>query len=258
MTTAFPMLFARCVLALLGVVSLLWLSACEAKPREMPLSQPMTLDAPYSSRDVIWAVVPLTNESGTSLPDELAITDALVNTIREVDGLSALPTNRVINAMRAMQMPGVYSPADARKLAQALGADAILVGSITAWNPYHPPQLGMTIALFARTDKMRMSELSRLDPLVLRQAMTDAGISVDEFRDMPVALVAGHYDAANHAVLSDVRRYATGRHDPRTSLGWEYYTKSMARYTEFVSFRVVAELLHQERQRVTPTEASIR
>ncbi len=255
MKTAPSMLSLRRVIFSIACAAACAVNGCQPRPAELPLTPPVTLDAPYPAREVIWAVAPLANESGTSLPDELGVTDALVNTIREVKGLSALPTNRVIQAMRTMGITGVSSPQEARALAQALGADALVVGTITAWNPYHPPQLGMTIAIFARTDKMLINELSRLDPLELRRAMSDAGITVDEFRDLPVAVASRHFDGANHAVLQDVRVYAQGRHDPRTSLGWEYYTQSMARYTDFVCFRIVAELLLQEQQRIARAEA---
>lgn len=252
MTTAIPMLAWRCALVLIVIGSL---GACTPKPPALPLTPPVTLKSPYSSRDVIWAVLPLANESGTSVPNELTVTDALVNSIREVDGLTALPTNRVIQAMRTLGMPGISSPQEAQALAGAVGADGILVGTITAWDPYHPPQLGVSVALFARTNKMLVKELSQIDPLELRQAMTDAGITVGEARDLPVAVVANHYDAANHTVLLDVKQYATGRHDPRSALGWEYYTQSMGRYTEFVCFSVLKVLLEQEERRVLSAEA---
>ena len=234
---ALPILGALLACALPG--------ACAKK--QLELAEPTVLTAPYESREVRWAVAPLVNESGVSIVDELAATDALVSAITEVEGLTALPTNRTLAALRALGLRGVASPGEARALARALGADAIVVGSITDWYPYDPLRFGLNLALYARTREM---DLADIDPIALSQATTDSQIRAGSPADLPVAGVAEHYDASNHAVVAQVRRYAEGRHDPRTALGDDIYLKSMERYTQFVCFRTVELLLNRERERL--------
>lgn len=217
------------------------------------LQHPTTLSSPYAEPDVVWAVAPLANESGVSIVDELAVTDDLADTITQVQGLSALPVNRTLAAMRALGMPGVRSPDDARALAKALGADAIVVGSITAWYPYEPPRLGMNLAVYSRTKAM---DVATIDPVKLSQATTDSQIAPGPAPALPVASVARFFDASNHAVIADIRGYAVGRTDTRSAMGDEIYTKSMERYTQFVCFRMVGLLLDQERTRLTVADAT--
>ncbi len=234
---------------LLGVVGALVVAGCS---RELQLREPSVLSTPYAADEVIWAVAPLVNESGVSVVDELGATDALVREITEVRGLTALPTNRTLEALRAMGLPGVRTPDEALALARALGADAVVVGSITDWYPYEPLRWGMSLVVYARAGAM---DLGVVDPMALSQATTDAGIAPGRGGEVPVSGVARHFDASNHGVVSMVRAYAEGRHDPRTALGHEIYLKSMERYTQFVCHRMVELLLERERARLTVAAA---
>jgi hypothetical protein len=225
-----------------------------ARANEPTLVEPGRLVSPYpAASDVVWVVAPLTNESGSSLVDELAVTDELVNQIRQVRGLSALPTNRALAAMRALEIPAIRTPAEAIALATATGADAVLVGTITAWDPYDPPELGLSVALFTRTGAMHgiAATGSGTDPMTLRTAVREDAPTAGAVGMGPVSSVADHADASNHAVLAEVKAFAVGRHDDRTALGWQVYVKSMKRYTEFVCYRLMDRLLAAERARVS-------
>jgi hypothetical protein len=244
-----PLSRALLSLALLPLIG----AACAQ--RTLQLTEPATLSAPYADRDVIWAVAPLVNESGVSIVDELSVTDALVNAITEVEGLTAQPTNRTLGALRAMGLPEVRTPDEARALARALGADAVVVGTITDWYPYDPLRFGLNLVVYARTDAMSLAEV---DPVALSQARTDSQIGAGNTGgDLPLAGVARHYDTSNHAVVAQVRRYAEGRHDPRSALGNDIYLKSMERFTQFVCFRTVELLLDRERERLALAEAQV-
>ena len=249
MTTAHAMLCARAaVTATLAALSFAAVQGCAA---EAKLEPPGALVSPYpAASQVVWAVAPLANESGSALVDELAITDALVEQVRQTQGVTALATNRTLAGMRALGLGAIRTPADASSLARALGADGVLVGTITAWDPYEPPTLGLDLALFARTGAMLAVDIAETDPLTLRGAATDDAVLGDAYRSRPVAVVSDHADASNHEVLAQARAYAEGRRDPNDPLGWRRYTKSMARFTEFVCYRVLERLLRSERQRV--------
>lgn len=225
-----------------------WVFGCEGSSRNR-LRAPEVLVSPYSSveGDALWAVAPVLNESGTGEVDGFAVADAFVAAITAARGMSAVPVNRVAAGMEGMKMRAVSSPAEARALATALGVDGVLVVSVTAWDPYDPPVIGMTAALFMNDRREGMG----VDPTALTRAYTDQGGAKGyEFSERPSVVVSEHLDASNHEVRLEVERYARGRHDEETALGAWRYTASMELYTRFAAHQVVRRLLDEERLRL--------
>ncbi len=227
---------ACAALALLG-------ASCATQP---DLVAPEVLVSPYAGRaeSPLWAVAPLINESGTSAADNLAVTDAVVAKVAEARGLACVPTNRVIAAMRALGLASVASPADARRLADALGVDALVVGSITAYDPYDPPTLGLTLGVIHRN-----APGSTLNPRQLQNAAAEPATPVSA--GAPSIVVSEHLDGKNHDVLFSLKRYADGRHNPQAALGWRSYLASMNLFTEFAAYWTVGRLLDGERLRMS-------
>jgi hypothetical protein len=236
-------LAAGAMLASLAVA----LSGCEDSRKA--LVAPEVLVAPYdtSKGEVLWAVAPLGNESGVSTVDTDMVADALVSKIDEIRGVSCLPLNRTFAAMRARNMRAIRTPGDARLLATTLGVDALLVGNITAYDPYNPPKLGLSLALYSRD----RGSADAFDPMKLKSSFTDYGqISRSQFADRPAAVVSEHLDGANHEVQMELQRYAQGRHDQSSALSWKSSLASMDLYTEFAAYFAVSRLLDQERLRL--------
>lgn len=235
-----------CAAALLAAI----LAGCANKP---DLVAPEVLVSPYSpaTSNVVWAVAPLANESGTSAVDSMMVTDAIVARAAEIRGIATLPLNRTLAAMRALRMPAVRSPADARRLADALGADAIIVGSITAYDPYDPPKIGLMLGIYSRQRDAK----GMLDPRALQAAPTDK--TPLAMSDDPSSIINEHLDAQNHEVLTNLRRYAQGRHDPDSAMGWKRYTASMELYAEFAAYWSVYRLLQEEQLRVTRSSIAL-
>jgi hypothetical protein len=245
----------RLLALLLGVLSVgLGLMGCEGfGQKERP--DPLTLRSPYSFEggDVLWAVAPLVNESGVSVVDPLLVSDALVYQIQQVEGVGAVPMNRSIAAMRALGLSSIDSPQDAVALAKGLGADAIIAGSITAWDPYEPPELGMTVALFAaRPGGPGGLNESWVNPRDMQGWVTEYGSGGGPGGrfGVPVTASGRHVDASRVDVRREVRAYALPRVAPDAPLGWERYTASMALFTEFVCHRLLRDLLAGERDRL--------
>lgn len=236
----------RALYATLCFAFLLALAAGCARQREAPLVAPRVLTSPYdaSHAEVIWAVAPLRNESGVSVVDLGAASDHLVAAIEEVRGIRCLPLNRTLAVMSALNMPALRSAADARNLAQALGADAIVVGSITAYDPY-TPVLGMSLSLYTRPGSP-LSHESRFDPKALKSSPTDPGPKPALAGETPIGVVSVSLDAKNHSVLMDLRAYAEGRTTSPSALGWRRYLASIDLYTQFAAFHSVDALLQQE------------
>lgn len=239
-----PLLMVLCALSAAGCGSL-------STPK---LTPPTVLESPYGSQDgdVLWAVAPLRNESGTTQADPLVMSDKVIAAIAETKGLRCLPLNRTIEAMRALNMASVRSPADALTLARTLGADGIIVGSITAYEPYQPT-LGLTLALYGRAGAMNTPQAASLDARALASKTTEPQREgPGNFGTRPLSVAAEHLDGKNHQVLLDVESYATGRSDPKSSLGWKRYVASMDLYMEFAANHVVGRLLREEARRLGP------
>ena len=223
-----------------------------AGPDLMPAEQVVS---PYSitTGEVLLAVAPLRNESGTGVVDTLAMTDRLVQKLDEITGITCLPTNRSLQAMRALGMEFVSSPSDAKKLGRALGVDGLVVGTITAYDPYDPPKLGLTLAIFGSDGRLAGNKGGGPDPVAMQSAGSEAAVSAGLFRDQPLTVVSEMLDGRDQGVQMNVRRYAEGRTEQATALGWRGFMVNMDLYSQFASWWSVYRLMSEERLRVSRT-----
>ncbi|MGP1309801.1 MAG: hypothetical protein ACTS27_06355 [Phycisphaerales bacterium] len=267
MTTAQRMLASlRRVAAPLFAVACFAATGCVSTVPREELVPPRVLVAPYhegrgGQAETLWAVAPLRNESGTTFVDALAMTDALTQQLEEVRGITTLPLNRTAGMMQALGLNSIDSPQQARSLIEALGVDGLVVGSITAYDPYDPPEYGLAVALFARPGAMgtqgaRPDDPLSSDPSLLNAATTDSAIDVSTESLAPVSFAAEHLDARNHEVQMAVKSYADGRADTVSALGWRRYLVSMPLYADFARFRLAERLLESERLRLARTLVS--
>ncbi|MEM7755568.1 MAG: hypothetical protein AAF297_08010 [Planctomycetota bacterium] len=213
------------------------------------LATPSRIASPYdtSQGDIVWAVAPARDESGTSVTDPEAVSDALVAAASEVRGISVLPLNRTIRAMRALGIANVSTPSEAQQLASVLGADAVLVSTLTAWDPYDPPTVGLNAALFAAPGRLRGNSAD-IDDTRLFSLQATEGNQTPGPRDAsrPSSATSNLYDARDHGTLMALRRYAEGRTELNDPLGWRVYLKSMPLYTTFSARQTVDSLLDEE------------
>ncbi len=220
-----------------------------AGDREPRLVAPANLVAPYDTTrgEVLWAVAPLRNETGTTIAEPYGLSDKVVAAAAQVAGVRTLPLNRTIAAMRALGLTHLASPDDVRALAAELGVDGLIVGSITAFDPYNPPTLGLALALYARPGALETLGTTAVDPRALARRPTDGGAHPgSSFAGAPLSTGVVHLDGKNHQVQMDVRRYAEGRHDPRSALAWRRYLASMDLFSEFAAWEAVDRLLERE------------
>lgn len=215
--------------------------------------KPERLSAPYGDRQV-WAVAPLRNESGSLHADGFKAADQLAQRLETVMGLDTLPVNRVLAAMQSLQMQSVTSTEDAIKLRSLLGADGLVVGTITAYDPYDPPKLGLAIELYIdpRRDSFRVTDIRKLVRAATDQMSLPA---MPQRPSQPVSVVSGFYDASDPAVRQKLHRYAaqrTGQDEDDPAQGWRLYQIDMDLYTEFVTYLVSQRLLRVEQERLAP------
>jgi hypothetical protein len=238
------------IIASLSLLAAISLSACSSSWMfwKQQADMPDQLISPYPGPK-LWAVVPMRNESGTSLVDSASFADKLTAAIHETQGIDVVPVNRVIEAMNSAQMTAVTSVDQAMQLMQLLKVDGLVVGTVTDWDPYEPPKIGATIQLYSRRNTPGDSGL---DTRKLTYAATDSS-SLPEGTtrySQPVATASDHFDAANEAVRARLQHFADGRAPSDSPAGWRRYLLNMDLYTEFVSYELTRELLLAERQRL--------
>jgi hypothetical protein len=215
------------------------------------LKPPAELGSPYEGVQ-LWAVAPFANESGVSTVNAYRVADLFTQQVQQVDGINTVPVNRVLLAMRHAGITSVASPADAMRLIQLLDADALVVGTVTVWEPYPPPTMGMAVLLFARgTDRS-----GQVDPRELVRAPSGDAAPGELGPPHAVAQAAGVFDSRNHQTLAWIQAYASGRTEPEEPFGPEVYLMDMELYTQFVSYRLIHDLLGFEQQQQTPVANS--
>ena len=226
---------------LLGVlIVLIVLGGCQYK-------MPTSLTSPWLPQQQVWAIAPLANESGVSHVDRLRITDSLVLETASVTGIDVLPLNRTLEAMLALNigLDGIPSAADYQQLCSVLGADAILVGTIMAYDPYQPLRLGSSIQLIRPHDR---NARVTFDPRSVTMALggDSSGSESMVFRQALPVQASGIFDAENHGVLMAMEAYSEGRstHNlARSDLG--LYHLDMDDYAEFVFHQLLLRLLDE-------------
>ncbi len=234
------------MLVTLGLALLALLAGCARGP---DLVNPTVLRSPYdaSRGDVLFAVAPLRNESGTTVFRVEEVSDAIVFAAGSVPGIRCLPLNRTIAEMRGLGMREITGPGDLEALAEAMNVDGLIVGTVTAYDPYNPPALGLSLALHAGNPSFAGGP--ELDNI--RGAITDPQMPApSRYIEMPVASMSQVFDGRNQGVQMQVRRYAEGRIEHDAPRGWQTYLASMPLYTEFVAHAAVGQLLDQERLRL--------
>ena len=237
-------------------VRLIWVRLLLIAAMVVPLvgcERPMVehrVEAPYAIRQV-WAIAPLRNETGSRHADGLLMADELTRAFEQVQGIDTLPLNRVLEAMDALRLTGIESREDAIHLREALGVDALVVGSMTHYDAYDPPKLGLALDLYAWPNA---SNGSGLDIRGLSWAPTadKAGIRRGTLYrpDQPVTTVSGYFDASGVGTKKLIDEYAYGRGStPNTLHERRLYTINMNLFQEFVGHEMGSQLIWAEWRR---------
>ena len=224
---------------LIGFGVIFTVAGC-AKPK------PVSLTSPWMPRQQVWAIAPLANESGVSHVDRLAITDGLVLEAASIRGVDVLPLNRTLETMLSLNigLDGIPNEEEYRELCQVLNADAILVGTIIAYDPYQPLRFGSSLQLIRNEAG---PSVARIDPRALSMSLGGASEAVMRAPEPTRPIQSsGIFDTQNHDVLARMTSYSTGRstHDlARGDLG--LYHLDMDDYAEFVFHQLLERLLRE-------------
>ncbi len=234
--------------AFLGVLFAALLGGCSLN--KTPSRQ--TLAAPYLDQQ-LWAVVPPINETGVSVVDTWRVGDMITEELQQVRGIDTLPVNRVLQVMQQQGLESVRTEADVRSLMAQLDVDGLIIGSVTAYDPYPPLRLGLALQLYVRSTE---SPSQDFDPsTITRITSGDIGPGVSR-QFQPVGLAAGIFDAQDQETLAWLHQYAASRSAPESPYGQDIYLVRMDLYTQFVSHRLIRDLLVSERFRLQPMVAN--
>lgn len=94
------------------------------------------------------AVAPFFNLSTEATVDGRQFALAYFNELQLVPGYEVVPMGVVEKKIDEFHL-SLGSPQDARKLAQLLGVDAVVVGAITDFSPYYPPRCGLRVEWYS-------------------------------------------------------------------------------------------------------------
>jgi hypothetical protein len=212
---------------------------CGCAEKEKPYGREPAVFLP-GTRAQTWAVAPAINLSGQRQVDPLLQADLLFAQLQQVKGLTVVPVNRVAEAYASLRIDRIQSQEQAELVCGLLGCDALVIPTVTLYDPFDPPKVGAALQWFARGGGRK---LPNVDPRELARRATPS----DEMESLPIdgsfVQVVGVYDAANGSVRHSLLEYSQGRNNPRTSLGPKEYLVSMDRYSGFVYRDLIVKLL---------------
>jgi len=213
----------------------------EAKTNKYGAETPLYL--PGSVRQA-WAIAPAVDLSGQPQIDPILQADLLFLQLQQVNGLTVVPVNRVIEVFASLRLDRIQSEAQAALVCDLLEVDAIVIPTITAYDPYNPPKLGASLQVFHKPGNY--SRPTNIDPYQLSRAATPG--TRDAIIPLTGAIQAvGVFDSANGSVREKLALYAAGRNDPTGPMGAKEYMMSMDRYVGFVYSELIRQVLASPR-----------
>jgi hypothetical protein len=201
------------------------------------------LNLPQGQQSV-WAVAPAINLSGQPNVDPLLQADLLYQQLQQVGGLTVVPVNRVADIYASLGLTKVQSVEQATLVCDLLGVEALVVPTITIYDPYDPPKVGAALQVFIRPGAYQRA--NTIDPHTLaRRASPGEAESLPQNPDFEQTV--GMFDAANGTVRQRLWDYARGRNNPTGPLGRKEYLMSMDRYCGFVYHELIEALIASPR-----------
>jgi hypothetical protein len=94
------------------------------------------------------AIAPFFNQSNEPTVDGRKFALAYFAELQAVPGFEVVPLGVVETAIVENQV-NLANPGEARRLANILGVDAVVIGSVTDYTPYYPPRCGLRVEWYA-------------------------------------------------------------------------------------------------------------
>ncbi|MDP1562619.1 MAG: hypothetical protein Q8M16_14675 [Pirellulaceae bacterium] len=128
----------------LAFVLLLCQSGCTLFPQRLDRPE---VHNPFPQLRKI-AVVPFFNQSDFPRINGAEVASAYRHQLQQIRGFEVLPIGVVDNYLSKRPIPIDQAP-DFQQMARDLGVDAVVVGSITDFDAYYPPRMGLAVRWYA-------------------------------------------------------------------------------------------------------------
>ncbi|RIK74146.1 MAG: hypothetical protein DCC68_23610 [Planctomycetota bacterium] len=124
------------------------LAGCQFFPRTARVAE---VHNPFPQLHKVAVVEFFNNTPDDSVVDGLSIALAYASELQAVPGFEVVPPDVVQHEMRNLRMspPELADPGRRRLLAESLGVDALVIGSVNEYTPYYPPRLGIKVNWYA-------------------------------------------------------------------------------------------------------------
>ncbi len=190
------------------------------------------------------AIAPVLNFSGQFDVDPIVTADLLASEFTQFDGITVLPVNRVVAALAAEGKMQVESPSHALRVADAVGADAIVIAGITEYDAF-TPVVGLVVQMYAASPETAPG----FD--VVAASRLPWPTEVDDLANalMPVGQIQRTYNGSHNSVVKSVRRYAKPRSAEDHPYGWRQYLVVQKLYLRFCWHDAIVRLMGQQAQR---------
>ena len=197
-------------------------------------------------RPNVWtvAVVPFKNDSGSEHFSTITMTDEFYTELASVqDNIQVLSVNHVLAAQHKLGISKIKDTDDLSAIADELGADALFVGSVTRYQPYPPPLIGIVVQIYEqrRPDQIELPDSKEFDPGDLSRQPTPFELNAGPLL-APVVQVNDVFDAADKDIARLIKQYSAQKMED-SPLGAEK-VKTSIEYMRFVSHQVIGRLLY--------------
>jgi len=200
-------------------------------------------------KPVTIAVAPAINQSGSTDFDPDRFADRMASELSYADGVSVIPVSRVLAVLLADGLERIESPAHALEVARSVGADGILVFSVTDYDPYDPPRIGISAQLYGAGT---CPGVESLDPVALSRVgrLTASPPRTHRRHRRVLAETQQVFDASHESVVRDVKRYAALRGADDSPFGWRRYVVSQQGFIQYCCHATIQELLDGQHEAV--------
>jgi len=189
------------------------------------------------------AVAPFFNLSPQPDVNGRAIGSAFFSELQQVDGITVIPIG-VVEALLQEKRLELERPEQARQVARLLGADALVVGAITDYDPYYPPRVGIALQVYTPngTDPTQVLSLAQL----ARSSHAPTGRSGSTSKPPRLRLVR-IFDSSQPRVRDKVKRFAIHHSGTERPGQWRSFMRRSDDYLRFCCHEVVREVFGEPR-----------
>jgi hypothetical protein len=255
----------RITLALLTAAAFSGCSFFTGEQKAIPPPIELSVATPYQVVRTL-AIAPAINLTGSRDFDPLVVSDILYAEMQQVQGLNVMPLNKTLIVMQKLQMRSLERAEDVQRLAEALGADGVVVPAVTAYDPYNPPTIGMILQLY--TPPVRQAPVAPAPAAAVSQRSlrsNPSGPVVVELEEpksvntaaelppidrQPASQVTAVFNANNQTVLKELEVFANGRTKYDSALRDKKFLVDSESYMRFVAHAMVRRLMDVERTRL--------